>query len=82
MSDTDFLTLRLDSKLKKKLDKLSKTTERSRAFPAAEAIREIVTLGEWRIEETKKAVVQADAGDFATDEEATGVITRWTKRAR
>jgi len=82
MSDTDILTLRLDSKLKKKLDKLSKATEPSRAFPAAEAIREIVTLGEWQIEETKKAVVQADAGDFATDEEATSVITKWTKRAR
>jgi predicted transcriptional regulator len=56
MSDTDILTLRLDSKLKKKLDKLSKATERSRAFPAAEAFREIVTLDEWHIEETKKAV--------------------------
>jgi predicted transcriptional regulator len=43
---------------------------------------EIVTLDEWRIEETKKAVVQADAGDFATEEEATAVITKWTKCAR
>ena len=69
MSETDILTLRLDSKLKKKLDKLSKATERSRSFLAAEAIREFVALNEWQIEETKKAVAQADAGDFATDEE-------------
>jgi predicted transcriptional regulator len=82
MSDTDILALRLDSKLEKKLDKLSKATERSRSFQAAEAIREIVTLDEWQIEETKKAVVQADAGEFATDEGATSVITKWTKRAR
>ena len=82
MSHTDILTLRLDSKLKKKLDKLSKATERSRSYLAAEAIREFVTLNEWQIEETKKAIVQADAGDFAADEEAARVITKWTKRAR
>jgi RHH-type rel operon transcriptional repressor/antitoxin RelB len=60
--------LRLDSKTKKKLDKLAKATERSRSF-LAEAIREFVVLNEWQIEETKKAFAQADAGDFATDQE-------------
>jgi RHH-type rel operon transcriptional repressor/antitoxin RelB len=82
MSETDILTLRLDSKLKKKLDKLSKATERSRSFLAAEAIREFIALNEWQIEATKQAIEQADAGDFATDDEAAHVITKWTKRAR
>jgi RHH-type rel operon transcriptional repressor/antitoxin RelB len=72
MSHTDILTLQLDSKLKKKLDKLSKAIERSRSYLAAEAIREFVTLNEWQIEKTKRAIVQADAGDFAADEEAHG----------
>jgi RHH-type transcriptional regulator, rel operon repressor / antitoxin RelB len=67
MSDTDILTLRLDSKLKKKLDKLAEATERSRSYLAAEAIREFVALNDGQIEETWKAVAQADAGDFATD---------------
>lgn len=81
MSSTDILTLRLDSTIKKKLDKLAKATERSRSFLAAEAIREFVALNEWQIEETKKAVSQADAGDFATDHEVERVIKKWTRRA-
>jgi len=82
MAETDILTLRLDSKTKKKLDKLSKVTERSRSFLAAEAIREFVALNEWQIEETRKAVAQADAGDFASDEDLTRVIKKWAGRAR
>jgi len=42
MPDTDVLTLRLNSKLKKKLDNLAKATERSRSFLVAAAIREYV----------------------------------------
>jgi RHH-type rel operon transcriptional repressor/antitoxin RelB len=72
--------LRLDSKTKKKLDKLAKATERSRSF-LAEAIREFVVLNEWQIEETKKAFAQADAGDFATDQEVAHVFKKWTGRA-
>jgi len=82
MADTDILTLRLDSKTKKKLDKLAKATERSRSFLAAQAIQEFVALNEWQIEETRKAVAQADAGDFASDEDLTRVIKKWAGRAR
>lgn len=82
MSKTDILTLRLDSKTKKKLDNLAKATERSRSFLAAQAIQEFVALNEWQIEETKKAISQADAGDFATDEDVARVIKKWTGRAR
>ena len=54
MAGSTILTLRVDEKLKKKLDKLAKTTQRSRSFLAAEAIREYVALNEWQIEEIKK----------------------------
>jgi predicted transcriptional regulator len=79
---TNILTLRIDSGLKKKLDKLAKSTQRSRSFLAAEAIRDYVALNEWQIEEIKKAIQQADAGDFATDEEVEALFRKWTKRAR
>jgi len=82
MASTHIITLRVDSKLKKKLDKLAKTTQRSRSFLAAEAIREFVSLNEWQIEETKKAIAEADAGNFASDEEVEEVFAKWTKRAR
>ncbi|HEY5177418.1 MAG TPA: ribbon-helix-helix protein, CopG family [Terriglobales bacterium] len=82
MASSSILTLRVDSKLKKKLDKLAKTTKRSRSFLAAEAIREYVALNEWQIEEIKKAIQQADAGDFATEEEVEEMFKKWAKRAR
>ena len=41
MASSSVLRLRLDPKLKRQLDRLSRATNRSRSFVAAEAIREI-----------------------------------------
>ena len=81
MADTNILTLRLDSKLKRKLDKLAKATERSRSYLAAEAIREFIALNEWQIAEIKKGLREADAGDFASDKEMEQTIAKWVRRA-
>jgi RHH-type transcriptional regulator, rel operon repressor / antitoxin RelB len=82
MAESSVLTLRLDSKLKKQLDRLSKAMDRSRSFVAAQAIQEFVTLNEWQIGEIKKALVEADKGDIASDEEVQQTVKRWTRRAR
>ena len=74
------LTLRIDDTLRKKLDKLAKATQRSRAFLAAEAIREYVDINEWQVQEIKKGLAEADAGDFATDEEVENAIAKLTRR--
>jgi len=55
---------------------------RSRSFVAAQAIEEFVSVNEWQIAEIKKAIVEADRGDFATDKEVQQVLKRWTRRAR
>jgi RHH-type rel operon transcriptional repressor/antitoxin RelB len=82
MAESAVLTLRLDAKLKSRLDRLSKATQRSRSFVAAEAIREYVTLNEWQIGEIKKALGEADRGEFATAQEVQRTIKKWTRRAR
>ena len=82
VAESAVLTLRLDPKLKRQLDRLSKAMSRSRSFVAAEAIREFVTLNEWQIEEIKKGIAEADRGEFAADEEVEQVLKRWTRRAR
>jgi predicted transcriptional regulator len=82
MAGTSVLTLRLDPKLKKQLDLLSRATSRSRSFVAAEAIREYVALNNWQIEETVKALAEADRGDFATDSQMRQTLKKWTRRAR
>jgi RHH-type rel operon transcriptional repressor/antitoxin RelB len=82
MAGSSVLTLRLDSRLKKQLDLLSRATSRSRSFVAAEAIREYVALNRWQIEETTKAVSEADRGDFAADKDVQRALKKWSRRAR
>ena len=82
MAESAVLTLRLDPKLKKQLDRLSRTMSRSRSFVAAEAIREFVSLNEWQIEEIKKGLGEADRGEFASDKEVAQGLKRWARRAR
>jgi RHH-type rel operon transcriptional repressor/antitoxin RelB len=82
MRESSVLTLRLDSRLKKQLERLSKAMNRTRSFVASEAIREYVELNEWQIEQVKKALVEADSGDFASDANVTTVVKKWIRRAR
>jgi RHH-type rel operon transcriptional repressor/antitoxin RelB len=82
MAESAVLTLRLDSTLKSRLERLSKATQRSRSFVAAEAIREYVTLNEWQIGEIRKALGEADRGEFATPEEVQRTIKKWTGKKR
>jgi RHH-type rel operon transcriptional repressor/antitoxin RelB len=82
MPESAVLTLRLDAKLKRQLDRLSKSINRSRSFVAAQAIREYVSVNEWQISEIKKGIAEADAGDFASEEEMQQTIRRLTRRAR
>ncbi len=81
MAGSKILTLRLDPKLSDQLDKLAEATQRSRSFLLTEAIREYVALNEWQIEETKKALAEADRGDFASEKEVQQTLKKWTRRA-
>ncbi len=81
MPESSVLTLRIDPKLKKQLDRLSRSMSRSRSFVAAEAIREYVSLNDWQIAEIKKGIAEADRGDFASDKEVGRTVKKWTGRA-
>ena len=80
ISESAVLTLRLDPKLKKQLERLSKS--RSRSFVAAEATRGFVALNGWQIEDIKKENEEADRGEFATEAEVEKSLKRWTRRVR
>jgi predicted transcriptional regulator len=82
MGKSTTLTVRLDPKLKKKLDKLAESTKRSKSFLASEAIASFVELNEWQIKEIKEGIKEADAGDFASDEEVRKTFGKWTGNAR
>lgn len=61
---TEPVTFRLDSATRKRLDRLAKATERSRAALAAEAVRQFVELNEWQIGAINEGLREADGGQF------------------
>ncbi len=77
--NSSILTLRLDEDLNKRLEKLARSTRRSKSFLAAEAIRQYIALNEWHTQEIKKAIKEADAGDFVCDRDVQKIMSKWTK---
>ncbi len=63
------MTVRLEDDVRNRLDQLAQATRRSKSSLAAEAIRDFVETNEWQIREIQAAVKEADAGDFASDED-------------
>ncbi len=71
------MTIRLEEDTKARLDALADSTNRSRSFLAAEAIREYIELNEWQIGEIKSALDEADKGDFASPAEVEALRNKW-----
>jgi RHH-type rel operon transcriptional repressor/antitoxin RelB len=80
MSST--MTIRLDDEVKARLEKLAGATQRSKSFLAAEAIRSFVETNEWQIGEVRKALKEADSGDFASDADVQALARKWKVNAR
>ena len=75
------MTIRLDDDVKDRLDRLAESTQRSKSFLAAEAIREFVENNEWQIAEIQAALKEADAGDFASDKDVAALADKWQVNA-
>ena len=81
MSQSTTMTIRLEPELKSRLDKLANATHRSKSFLASQAVREYIELNEWQILELKEAIKEADAEDFASDQEVVSVFNKWATNA-
>lgn len=64
------ITARVDPELVAFLDELASIQDRDRSYLINEAIEHYVAKRRWMIEEIRKAVAEADAGAFLTDEES------------
>lgn len=74
---SDTITIRLDDKLKIRLEKLSDATHRSKSFLAVEAIAEYLKVQEWQIKEIKNGLAEANAGQMIEHE---NIVKRWKKK--
>lgn len=75
--DTAILTIRIPQEVKNQLDKLAEATHRSRSFLGSEAIQKYIDLEAWQIGEIQQAIQEADANDFASDEEIDAVVKKY-----
>ena len=72
------ITVRLDQDTVAFLDQLAKVEDRDRSYMIKQAVSNFVQLHRWQIEEIEKAVKEADAGLFASDEEVEKCFGKWT----
>ena len=71
------VTLRLDAATRKRLDKLAKATERSRAALAADAVQQYLDANEWQIAAIEKGVREANRGQLI---EHSKLKAKWEKK--
>jgi len=71
------VTFRMDVETKKALDEIAEELQRDRSYVLNEAVTAYLDVYRWQYEETLKALKEADAGNFASDEEVAAVFAKW-----
>lgn len=74
------VTVKLPNTVKDRLDRLARTTHRSRSSLIASAVEEMLSVEEWQVQGIEEALREADSGNmFAHDE----IKQEWeTRRVR
>jgi len=71
------LSVRVDQRAKKRLEKLAKRTGRRRSHLAAEAINEYLDVNEWQIAGIKQAIASLERGEGIPHREVKDWISSW-----
>jgi len=79
MPSTTF-TVRVEAEVKKRLEKLAKSTGRSRSFLAAEALSEYLAVNEWQVAGVKRAMASLDRGEGVAHQEVRHWVNSWDRR--
>ncbi|RVA17836.1 ribbon-helix-helix protein, CopG family [Mesorhizobium sp. M7A.F.Ca.CA.004.11.2.1] len=74
-------TVRLPDDTTNRLDQLAEKLDRSRSYVAAKAIEDFVARQEWQLAEIEAGLVEAERGEFASEQELAAVIGKYVKPA-
>jgi predicted transcriptional regulator len=77
LNETATVTARIPVKDKKRLEALAQATGRKKGFLIAQALETYLDTQAWQVEETVKAIQEAETDDFATDEEMRAFRAKW-----
>ena len=71
------ITIRLDAIKRAELDELARATSRDRSFLVNEAIDAYLATHRWQIAHIEQGLRQAEAGEFASEDEINAAFARW-----
>ncbi|HEX3972636.1 MAG TPA: CopG family ribbon-helix-helix protein [Stellaceae bacterium] len=74
------VTVRVDPAVKKRLEKLAKSTGRTRSYLAAEALNTYLDVNEWQVARTKQAIASLDRGEGIPHEDVMRWVDSWGQR--
>jgi len=74
---TTTFTVRVDTNVRKRLEKLARSTARSRSFLAAEAIEEYLKVNEWQVAGIERAMASLDRGEGVSHREVKDWVASW-----
>lgn len=75
------MSVRLTDELSQQLEALAAATGRTKSFLAGQAIRDFLEREAWQIADIEQALREADAGDFASDDEVSALSAKWARNA-
>jgi predicted transcriptional regulator len=73
----DAITVRMDAEKQEALDALARANDRDRSHLINEAVDAYLAAHRRQVAHIEGCVRQADAGEFATDEEVAAAYARW-----
>jgi len=82
MPSSSIITMRVEAELRRRLERLAKAQRRSKSFVAAEALRDYVDVHEWQLEETRRALAEAERGDFASAGQVRRMLDKYGRGRR
>ncbi len=71
------VTARIPEETVAKLNELAKATNRSKSFIVASALEKFLDEQAWQVARIKEGLAEADAGNFAADDEVKAAFGKW-----
>ena len=71
------LTVRVSTELQYRIDAIAAAIDRPRSWVVHRALETFVESEAWQIEEIKRGLAEADAGEFASEAEVAAIFEKW-----
>lgn len=80
-SSMSVVSVRVTDEMDQQLKALAAATGRTPSWLAGQAMQDYLKREMWQVAEIEQAIIEADAGDFASDAEVAASAKKWGSRA-